>query len=303
MQLAELRKRVLARCRRAGSSFDNEEVDYAIQAALHEMDLQTFFAYSTTSALSLTINNPEVDVSSLTSSNDDAFSPDRVIRAELAFTDQGTWATGQSYSVNDMVKGDGDPDAKYYVCVEAHTSSSSNEPGTASDSVWELTLSRRGDRIMLTDYATVARALGDGPHLRQHLPDDYVFDTEATGAFGKPRIGAWRDQDTLVVYPVPDVSTYKILFIQKQAVADWTTGVGSNVDIDVPRKILLPAIHGMCWYLDPDHGQAARWEQLFRRHVMDVDGQTIVDAGENPMKDHTAYEDHTDAFDRLYGGF
>ena len=51
-------------------------------------------------------------------------------------SDFTTWATGNSYIINDVVENDG----SYYICIQAHTSSSGDEPGTGVDweDYWEL---------------------------------------------------------------------------------------------------------------------------------------------------------------------
>lgn len=294
MDLAELRKRVLARCRRSGTSFDPEEVDFAIQSALHELDLTAYHSTSVTSAATFTANNPELDVSGLT-----GLRPERVIRAELAYTDQSTWASGTSYAVNDLVQGDGNPDSKFYVCTAAHTASSSNEPGqSGGDAFWELRMWKRGDVVQLLDRATIGKALGDRSQFRLYLPYDYQFDTD-TDARGKPRVGGFWTDALFYVYPVPDAA-YKIVFLQRQAVDDWTPGTDALTTIDVPDNVLIPMVEGMCWYLDPDHKMATTWRALFERHIQKVDGASLIDAGQ-PMKDRQAYRDHTDQLDQVFG--
>lgn len=297
MQLPDLRQRVLARVRRGDSSFSPEEVDFAIQAALHEMSLTGYFSLSVTSALTFTATNPQLDVSSLN------LRPETIKRAELSFTDRGTWsASSVSYAVNDLVQGDGNPDAKFYVCKLANTSSSSNEPGTSGgDSYWTARIWQRGDKIRLLDRETIGRIMGDRSYLRPFVPDDYWFAQGPDDASGIPCVGGFWTEDLFYAYPVPDAA-YKIVFLIQKPVDEWDAGTDAYVNIDVPEKVLLPATDGMAWYLDPNHEKAPTWRQLFDRHIRLVDGGTLID-GQEFFKDPCAYRDHTDRMDWYTGGW
>lgn len=298
MLLSSLRERVLSRVKRGGASFTPTEVDYAIQLALQELDLDAYFSLVYTSAAAMTANNPEVSISALlpdvATAVNTGIRPERVQRAELAFTDRGAWsASSVSYAVNDLVTGDGNPDSYFYECVEAHTSSSSNQPGESGGSTyWVRRQWKHGDLIDLTNRDSVARLLGDRPIFRPYLPLDFVFAPDPAASPGKPRIGAFLTQDIFLVWPAPDAA-YKVRFLVQYPVTEWEPGENSAVTIAVPDNILIPAIDGMCYYLDDTHKLATFWKQKFEQHVAKAMGMTIVDAG-TPTRDRTAYLDHTD---------
>lgn len=296
MLLSDLRARVLSRVIRGETTFDDEAVDYAIQAALHEMSLTAYFSTSVTDAVTFEANNPELDVSTLN------LRPESIIRAELAFTDRGTWASGTSYNVNDLVQGDGNPDSKFYVCSTANTAAAGNEPGTSGgDSFWTARIWQRGDKIRLLDRETIGRIMGDRAYLRPFVPDDYWFAQGPDDATGMPCVGGFWTVDLFYAYPVPDAA-YKMVFLIRQPVDEWMAGTANATTIDVPNKVLLPAIEGMAWYLDPNHEKAPMWRQLFDRHIARVDGSTLVD-GQEFFKDPCAYQDHTDRMDWYTGGW
>lgn len=298
MLLASLRDRVLTRIKRGGTSFTPTEVDYAIQLALQELDLDAYFSLVYTDLATMTINNPEVSIAALlpdvATAVNTGIRPERVMRAELAFNDRGTWsAASVSYAVNDLVTGDGSPDSYFYECVEAHTSSASNQPGdSGGDDYWSRRQWKHGDVLDLLNRDAVARMLGDRPIFRPYLPLDFVFAPDPAGSPGKPRIGAFLTQDIFLVWPPPDVA-YRLRFLIQYPVTEWEPGESDAVTLEVPDNILVPAIDGMCYYLDDTHKLAAFWKQRFEQHVRKAQGMTIVDAGA-PTRDRSAYLDHTD---------
>ena len=294
-KLTDCEQRVLAAVKRGAASFTKEEIHFAIQSALHEADLSSYHSLELTSALAMTANVPEIDVSSLTTMR-----PERVTRAFLSFTDRSTWAAAASYAFNDIVQGDGSPNSYYYTCKEAHTSSASNEPGTTGgDTYWVRRLWKRGDEIEIRDFKSIAHMLGDRPLFRLYLPTDYIFTDLSDGDnSGVPRVGAFMTQGIFVVYPPPDAA-YKVTFLMQQAVTAWVPGTESDVDIDVPDNVLLPLLfYGAAYFLMPGTDEAQGRLASFRRHIQLIAGQTNVDAGIG-YKDETAFPGGIIATDRL----
>lgn len=290
MQLTEIRQRLTAAARKMGKSYGPEELDMAIQTALNEADLSAYHSLSITSNLTFTVNQPEISVATLT-----GFRPERVTRAMLAYNDRGTWATATAYTVNDLVQGDGSPDSYYYHCTEAHTSSASNEPGQGDNPYWERTLWKRGDVIEIIDTNTIAHMLGDRAILRNYLPDDFIFATVAdANDAGKPRFGSFLTEDIFVVYP-PPLYAYKLQFIMRAAVTDWTPGTEADIEIDIPDNVLLPMIvYGAAYFLDMTVKGASEKKVLFDQHIRRIDGNTAQQGAGVGYKDRAAYADHTD---------
>lgn len=291
MQLGEARNRLTAAVRKMGKSYGPEEMDMAIQMALNFADLSSYHSLSLTSALTMTVNNPETSLSTLT-----GFRPDRVIRAQLAFTDEGVWATATAYQVGDLVTGDGTPDAYFWACTEAHTSSASNEPGTDGGAAyWERRLWKRGDVIEIVDLNTIAHMLGDRPLLRNYLPDDFLFPNMIdSNVSGQPRFGSFLTQSIFVCFPPPDAA-YKFVFVMKSAVTDWVPGTEANVEIDVPDNVLMPLIwFGAAYFLDTTAKDAAARKEAFDRHVQNIDGNTAPQGAGIGYKDSLAYRDISD---------
>jgi hypothetical protein len=284
MLLTEARKRLLAATKRGSSSFTNTELDYAIQGALHDMDLWSRCNRQSDS-LTLTAGNPELSLTTI-----EGFRPDRVTRVELAYTDRGAWsASSVSYAVNDIVTNN----AKFYVCETANVSSASNEPGvTDSNGVWQIRNWKRGDRLDVKTYDTVARMLGDSDvSYRESNP--YVrTDNEERG---KPSAIGFLDENTGYVFPVPDIA-YPIKVIQESPIVEWLAGTCSTVDLDLPMAVLLPVIDlGAAWRLEPsapiNKDKQGQWmlmkDQLRSRLIIDVgDGE----------KDEAAFRDYTDGY-------
>ena len=301
MDLVSLRDRVLARVQRANATFDVVDVDYAIQTALNELDLDSYFSLVYTDTVTMTVNNPEVTISALLPSGvsnvDTAgIRPERVIRIELAYTDRGTWSdAGVSYAVNDIVKGDGDPDSFYYVCDTANTSSSSNQPGESGGSIyWSRRQWQHGNVLNLVNRDTIARWLGDSPTVSPYLPSNFISVVNLNISPSEPTHCGFLTQDTLLVYPPPDIA-YKLRMLIQYPLTEWEAGQSADVEVAVPNNILLPAIDGMCYWLDPLHPQASNWRQRFDMHIRKAAGMTIVDAGP-ATRDPRAYQDITDGW-------
>ena len=307
MDLCSLRDRVLARVQRANISFTPTDVDYAIQTALNELDLDSYFSLVYTDTATMVVNNPQVDLSELVPEDVDnvtteGIRPERVIRVELAYNDRGTWATATSYAVNDLVKGDGTPDSYYYVCGLANTSDADNQPGTAGgNTYWSMVLWQHGQVLPITNRDTVARLLGDSPVATPYLPANYVVVGNLMQAPGLPTICAFLTQNTLLVYPPPNLA-YKLRLLIQYPLTEWEAGQSSDIDIALPNNILLPSIDGICYWLDSMHPDRLLWRQRFDLHKRKVMGQTIIDAGP-AVRDPRAYQDITNWGFGPYGGY
>jgi hypothetical protein len=296
MLLKQLRKRLLAASQRAGSSFDDEELDFALQTMLRDMELTDSYSYEDTTATAVSANDPEFSLTTLNATWDDQFRPEKVHRCEISYTDNGAWATSTSYLKGiDLVSND----SKFWVATSDHTSSSANAP-TADDSVWKRVLTKRGPRIDLVDYNTIARALGDGIGIPQQ--GGFVLaDNDATISPSQPTMLGFQSEDKAYVWPVPDVA-YKVTFTIKSEVAIWTAGTEANVDISVPEKILLPAIAtGGIYYLDRDRNDSQHLKRDFQALKNEIKGALFVNRGVG-HKDESAYADGNDP-SRYRGSF
>lgn len=297
MQLASLRDRILSRVKRALSTFTPTEIDYAIMSALNELDLMDYWYLTYSTLATMTALNPNVDISGLVPDTNSDYTagirPERVIRTELAFNQRGTWSdAGVSYAKNDMVEWTGTAEQLFYECITANTSGAGNEPGTVGgEAYWTARKWNHGDVIDVINRDRLAQMLGDRSYANPWVPLDYVFqDPQLTP--GKPRAGAFLTQDTFLVFPVPDVA-YKMRFLIQYPLTEWEPGDSEAVSIEIPDNILVPAIDGMCYYLEPDHPMNGQWKANFDRHISRVQGMTIVDAG-TPIRNPAAYLDHTD---------
>lgn len=306
MYLATLRDMVRARVKRSAVSFSNVDVDYAIKQIVYDMDLDAYFSLIYTDPVTMEQYNPEVDISGMVPADSGATTatgirPERVVRCEIAYTDRGTWASGTSYSVQDLVKGDGNPDSYFYVCTAANTAAADNEPGTSGgQDYWTRRAYKRGDPIDILNRDTIANQLGTGV-VEGVYPQWWPFPDAGPQAPGQPVKGGFLTQDIFIVWPPPDLA-YKMVFIMQFPVTEWEPGETGAVNLLIPDNIIIPAIDGICSKLDSDHPLAERWEQQFQRHKKKVMGSTIVDAG-TPMRDKAAYMDHTDAILNPYGPF
>ena len=300
MKLADLRDRVLARCQRANITFTPTDIDYAIQTALNELDLDSYFSLVYTDTAQMTTNNPQVNIAGLlpegvSNVTTEGIRPERVIRVELAFNDEGEWTSGTSYALNDLVQGDGTPDTYFYYCIAANTASALNTPGTTGgQTYWQRTLWQHGPVLALTNRDTVGRLLGDSPIPLPYLPLNYLVATNANMAPGVPTTCAFLTQDTLIVYP-PPMQDYLIRMLIQYPLTEWEAGQSADIDIAVPNNILLPSIDGICYWLDAMHPDRDLWRQRFDLHKRKVMGMTIVDAGP-AVRDPQAYIDVTNGY-------
>lgn len=229
--------------------YDVSQVDNAIKYALTETIRQTKCS-RTTGSLALTANIAEASTSSLTD-----FLPERLLYSELTYPDQGAWETGTSYAVNDIVIGDGDPDALYYRCKTAHTSGVSSEPPNTT--YWEQVSWPQRFDLQRAPYRHIA------DRLTNRL------------SVGRPEWIAFRVPSTAVVAPAPDAS-YTVRLTYYQPLVTWTSGTESpgDVTINIPdeyvRGSLLFGAAAALLAKDPaDIVYQVQWRQ-FQNHINQV---------------------------------
>ena len=196
MLLSEARTFLQDELLRAGTTgASDSRADRAIQAAGNRFN-QNSRIVRRSAEVNLTAELAKIDLSA--DADFTHFRPERLIRAEIGYSDQGTWATSTAYTLNQMVQGDGSPDSRYYRCILAHTSSASDEPGGTGDwqSYWELLAWDQGEHLENVAISTIGRLLNE--------------DTSTS----KPTKIAWQDNaDTAYVYPAPDtVYTLRVYF-------------------------------------------------------------------------------------------
>lgn len=297
MDLKLARKILIAASRRAGVSFDEEEQDFALQAMFRDLELTDVYSLQDTPSVSLTANNPNVDLSVLNSTNPDLFRPDKISRCEFTYTDNGAWSDSSVSYVKgiDLVS----YSDKFWVCTVSNTSTASTFPGSG-DNQWKQTLSKRGKKIGLVDYDNVANLLGDG--LGLPLQNYFVLATNnPTVSPSQPTIIGFQTQDNAFVYPVPDVA-YKILFTIKSEIAAWEAGTEANIDFTAPEKLIIPAIQsGGVYYLDKDRRNATLLLQQFQVLKDKIASALYVDRGV-AFKHEKAYQDNSGAFRYSNGG-
>ena len=297
MQVKQLRKRLLAAARRSDSSFDNEELDYALQNMLRELELTDHHNREDTTALACTAYNPEFGLSTLNATWADYFRPEKVVRCEIAYTDSGAWSDGSvSYLKGISLVS---YENQFFVAASDHTSDASSYPG-ADASQWSVTESKRGPRINLIDYNTQGRALVDG--VRLSASAGFITpDNDPSTSPGIPVTIAFQTQDKAYLHPVPDIA-YLVTFTIESEVAMWEAGTEANVEIDVPEKILLPALtSGGVYYLDSDRNDSQQLKRNFEALIAKVKGALLVNRGVG-HKDESAYADGNDP-SRYRGSF
>ncbi len=289
MELKQLRKRLLAAARRANSSFDDEEVDYALQNMLRDMELTDHHSREDTTALACTANDPAFSLTTLNATWADYFRPEKVIRCEIAYNDTGAWSDASvSYLKGISLVS---YENQFFVAQADHTSDSASFPG-ADSSQWSVTESKRGPRINLIDYDTMGRLLVDG--FGVSISAGFVTpDNDPATSPDRPVSLAFHTQDQAYLYPVPDVA-YLITFTIESEVAMWDAGTEANVEIDVPEKVLLPALTtGGVYYLDSDRADSQQLKRNFEAQIEKIKGALFVNRGVG-YKDESAYADGND---------
>ena len=221
--------------------YSDPAIDWGYWAAGHELMRQVPVAYSEATK-NLTPHDNEVDLSTI-----DGFRSERCLRAEIGYNDRGTWVTGSSYAVNDLVIGDGTPDSKLYVCTEAHTADSGNEPPSEK---WKQTENRRGTRMDIRTYDEVVdpHAYTDSDPYFWPYRDEYQgawYDTSYVGQGDtpdRPRVIGFANHKTAYVRPTPPIA-YPLRLTYRESLHDFTIGQpgAENVTSNIPDEY-LPAV-------------------------------------------------------------
>lgn len=194
-------------------------MDNAIKLVCHEI-LRVCDCARTTSTKVLTANNPLVSLS-ITD-----FRVDKLVRMWTGYADQGEWDNVTNYAVNDMVQGDGNPDALFYRCKVAHGPGVAAPHDAAAEppnsTYWEQVSWGGGFNVELKDINYVSKRL-----------DEYV-------ETGRPECIAFINNTTGYVWPVPDLA-YTLNLLWKSPLESWTSGEAS-VTINIPDEYVHPAI-------------------------------------------------------------
>lgn len=199
---------------------DNTEsdCDRAFRAAAERLIFEVPQVIQTTTTKVMTAFVSEVSVSASTS-----LRPENIRWASLGLVDQGTWAVGTAYSVYDVVVGDGAPDAYLYRCDVANTG---NQPPNST--YWTQVYTKQG------------------PHLLGPVDvDEIVYNHANRGSFAEPTTFAFTDQDTVLVFPTPDLA-YPFTHNYWGPLATWTIGqkdgtTAMNIDDQFMDGILMGA--------------------------------------------------------------
>lgn len=219
----------------------------------------------------LTADKPELDISSWT-----AFDRERLRFTYVEYTDQGTWTTSTAYLKNDLVTGDGSPDALFYRCLQDHTSSASDEPGgSGDDDYWTRVDWKRGFRLTKVPMQTIDDLINENTVAAQTI---YVNGTDVTFTrTGRPLFVSYLDNDTLNVYPIPD-TRYTIrayyhepfsLLNSSGAIVTYTPGITDsshtlNIDDEYATELASGAA-ALMEYENPSQGfKSASWAEFLR---------------------------------------
>lgn len=279
MQLSELRTSAKLYVR-AGNDFADADYDRAARDCLNYMVARGLDVMRSTATVTVSANNPQLD---LTAPIALGFRAERFIMAEVGYVDEGTWATGTSYDINDLVQGDGDPDSFLYVCTEAHTSSSSNEPGgTGGAAFWTRVDNRRGTRLRYRAYSDVVNPRGrrhplvkraDGWYYYAY--DDYQNDAGVAGGLtgDRPSMISFRTATDAYVSPTPE-RDFPVNLVWRSTVPAWEyggTGTVEDIEFYLPDEYTTGLFrHGIpAALLGPEsdiRGDDAMW-RLFENDV------------------------------------
>lgn len=253
--------------------FDKEAIIRAIRFCGEEFCRKTDVARKS-GTVDTTADTAEVSLSSLTAADGGTgpytnFRAEYLIRAELQYKDQGTWATSTAYSVNELVQGDGDPDAKYYVCITAHTSDTANDQpgdGTNWTTYWRQVAWKRNKELMLVDFGSISNKL------ESTMVDDTWVIPELTS--DEPTQIALDYPNTAYLWPVPD-SVYTLRVTYRSPFVDTDTGDPTlNIPDEYVHGILQWGAPAALQHTSPENRYAndawAKWQGWLR----DVGGDT-----------------------------
>lgn len=251
------------------SVYDNECVDDGIQAAGDEYARKTRAIRAVDETLSLTSAISQLSLSGITN-----FNPERLTRVEITYPDMGVWAVGSAYAVNDMVIGDGDPDAYYYRVTGSHTSAASAEPPNTL--YWTKLQWKSGFDVTHTDYDRVAA------FLNERGADPSVYSSVDSVDTGRPRYCGFRDDTTAFFWPVPNAN-YGVRLTFWQNFTRLSTGGSGTETLNIPTEDLYAVLWwGALHYItfrDPrmswNEQAKSRWD-AFLSHRM---GTVGIDSG------------------------
>lgn len=195
----------------------------------HEL-VQTCNCTRTTATLNATANTPELDLSGVTD-----FRQERLLEARVTYNDRGTWATATAYAVNDLVQGDGTPDALYYTCVTAHTSDADTEP---PDSNWTRVRFTPGTHLQHTAAHNIRAAYNQTLTLASPDADAGWTWTNATEDLGRPHHLGMVTDTLAWLYPTPDIA-YPITLVYDATFAEWTIGQSPSFVLNVPDEFAV----------------------------------------------------------------
>lgn len=217
--------------------------------------------------------------------------PEDVEWVELAYVDQGTWATATSYVVNDLVKGDGSPDALLYVCTEDHTSGAGNEPGTSGgEAVWTQVNSKLGWGVDLVD------TLESGVSLRSfNTRNQWPYNTADPQQYQSgPNAVSFRTLTECVVSPVPDARwTLRFYYYAPFTDFDPDSVTPATQSLNIPERYIRPMLrYGVAAEVmrpTPENmALIGMYEAKYNEHVMRTAGQ-VTRSPQQIIKDPGVY--------------
>lgn len=285
MTIAEMRAALDAALLGDSATRTTPDKDRAFRFAATEMIRATRCTRSTATKV-VTAFNPAVDFSTVT-----GFRVERAIKFEAGYNSLGTWNDGLgAVAVNDLVTGDGDPDARTYVCKAAHTAAADNEPGTSGGADYWLQIDwTRGTEIgfhsyeNVRDYVNGLWAPPDQDRYEPWVEGAPLSGTPGVGAGGRPRVIGFLTATTAYIGPVPDLA-YPINVTFWSPLTSWTAGAtdgGTTATVlNIPDEYIEPVIsYGAVAVLtrqSPDRlPQHPLW-QMFLRSVAEITGQARV---------------------------
>lgn len=232
---------------------DVEKLDNGIKVALERL-IRVASVTRNLDTATLSADVATVDLSSIT-----GFDQGQILRMQTGYEDKGTWAVGTAYVKNDLVRGDGDPDAYYYKCRLANTG---NEPPNST--YWEKVYWGGGFPIQNSDYGHVAMML------------------DKNGQTGRPEMIGFSDRDNAIVWPVPDIN-YTLSIWHAGPLIEWESGTSDLVTLNVEERYLK---EGLWWgaaavigYEDPTARYGSIQWSRFNEYLKEVSDLTTHTAG------------------------
>lgn len=273
MALTEARNTVWATTKTDSSSNSASDVDRAIKMALDEFVRQTRFLRKTDDSINLTANVATISTQCLTD-----FRPERLYKAGIRHPRNANglaWSSSSiAYAKNEIVQND----SLFYVASSAHTSSSSNEPGTSTGTVWRRVQWDREYELEHRNYASVARFLNNQSG-RMGIPE---IDNALIAASDRPSILAFRTDTQGIVWPTP-ASNWAVRLTYYEPSPQWVIGTSEDVTLNVPdeymRGILVWGASAILVYRDwAQIQQSGSWLR-FKEFIRDVTGDAVIDGG------------------------